>query len=231
MTEIIAHRGASRESPENTLAAFAAALRQGADGIELDVHASRDGVLVVHHDADVAPNPHTPGVRVPLASLTAAEIAALPRGPDRAIPTLDAVCALVGSAARLYVEVKASGVAPLVAAAIDRHPDVRMAVHAFDHRLPVAVRSMRPGTSIGLLSASYPLDVAAWVGSVQAEAFWQHADLVDAALVQAVHSMGARLICWTVNDAPRARQLVAWGADALCSDVPGAIRAAVTPTG
>lgn len=227
MPEIIAHRGASREYPENTLAAFAAALALGADGIELDVHATRDGVLVVHHDVDVAPDPARPSTRLRLDTLTASEVAALPREPQRAIPTLDSVCELIGDAATLYVEVKASGVAPLVVDAIRRYPDVRMAVHAFDHRLPVAVRALRPETPIGLLSASYPLDVAAWVGAVRADAFWQQASLVDQALVDAVHAMGARLICWTVNDAPQARQLVAWGADALCSDVPGEIRAAI----
>jgi glycerophosphoryl diester phosphodiesterase len=160
--------------------------------------------------------------------MTAAEVAATPLRGDARVPTLDAVCEEVGSRATLYVEVKARAVESLVIAALDRHPTVRMAVHAFDHRIPVRIRAQRPATSIGLLSASYPLDVSAWLGAARPAAFWQHAGLIDEALVRAVHEMGARLIAWTENDPPHARQLAAWGVDALCSDVPGVLRAALT---
>jgi glycerophosphoryl diester phosphodiesterase len=224
--EIIAHRGASRECLENTLPAFARALERRADAIELDVHGTRDGVLVVHHDPAVRRRPDGP--LVPIAEQTADEIAGIALRDGGRIPTLDAVCALVGDQATLYVEVKASSVAALVVEALDRHPHVRMAVHAFDHRLPVAVRAQRPATPIGLLSASYPLDVVAWLASAQPEAVWQHAALIDEAFVAAVHGFGARVIAWTENDPPHARMLAAWGVDGLCSDVPDVIRAAVT---
>lgn len=224
--EIIAHRGASRECLENTLPAFARALELAADAIELDVHGTRDGVLVVHHDPDVrcAPNARP----VPIATLSAAEVAAVELPGGHRMPTLDEVCALVGSRATLYVEVKASSVAALVVEALDRHVGMRLAIHAFDHRLPVAVRRARPSTPIGLLSASYPLDVSAWLGAVRPDAVWQHAALIDEAFVRAVHGFGARCIAWTVNDAPHARALAAWGVDGLCSDVPDVVRAAVT---
>ncbi|MBY0489079.1 MAG: glycerophosphodiester phosphodiesterase [Gemmatimonadaceae bacterium] len=224
--EIIAHRGASRECLENTLPAFARALELGADAIELDVHGTADGVLVVHHDPVLRLEPEGP--LVPIASLLASEVAAVSLRDGARVPRLDAVCDLVGTRARLYVEVKASSVAELVVAAFDRYPQMRLAVHAFDHRLPLAVRQRRPATAIGLLSASYPLDVAAWLGGVQPEAVWQHAALIDEAFVRAVQGFGARCIAWTVNDAPHARQLAAWGVDGLCSDVPDLIRRAVT---
>jgi len=223
--EIIAHRGASRECRENTLQAFARALALGADGIELDVHGTQDGVLVVHHDhvirsADGA-------VSMPIAQLESSAIAGLRLTSGDPVPTLDEVLELVGDQATVYVEVKAPRVEPLVSSAIARHPHVDVAVHAFDHRIPVDVRALSPGLSIGLLSASYPLDVRAMLLPAAAEAYWQHQELIDEALVHDVQAAGARLIAWTENSAPHARQLAAWGVDALCTDIPGEIRSAL----
>jgi glycerophosphoryl diester phosphodiesterase len=223
--EIIAHRGASREYHENTLPAFSRALAMGVDGIELDVHATVDGILVVHHDPVVSAGPR--GASRPIASMSLVELSNVVLPGDTRVPTLDELCALVGDRATLYVEVKAAGVESLVVEALNRHPTVRMAVHAFDHRIPTRIRDLRPATAIGLLSASYPVDVAGWIGPSHPEAFWQHAALIDEALVAAVHGVGARLIAWTENDPPHARQLAAWGVDGLCSDVPDRIRAAL----
>src|SRR5439155_14345872 len=78
VTLVVAHRGASRVAPENTLEAFEAALALGADGVELDVHRTADGALVVHHDAAV------PGFGV----LAAAPLAAI-RAARPAVPTLE----------------------------------------------------------------------------------------------------------------------------------------------
>lgn len=225
MPEIIAHRGASRECHENTLTAFARALEQGADGIELDVHGTIDGVVVVHHDPDLALRPGGPLQAIATLTQGAVASAVLPGGER--VPTLDAVCEQVGDRATVYVEVKGTAIEPRVAAVLDRHPRVRTAVHAFDHRIPVGLRALRPSTPIGLLSASYPVDVSRWIGGIRPEAFWQQAALIDEALVDAVHALGVRLIAWTENDAPHARQLAAWGVDALCTDTPGALRRAL----
>lgn len=207
--------------------AFVRALEHGVDGIELDVHGTRDGVLVVHHDRTLEVRRGEAIEEVPIAALTAAEVAAVRLVSGDEVPTLDAVCDMVGDRAVLYVEVKAPHVEAMVAAFLDRHPGVRTEIHAFDHRIPVGIRAVRPGTPIGLLSASYPLDVRGVLSWSDATAFWQHADLIDEALVLAVHEAGARLIAWTVNSAPHARQLAAWGVDGLCTDVPDLIRTAV----
>ncbi len=154
----------------------------------------------------------------------------LPQAPHSgggSAPTLDEVLDLVGRRARVYVEVKALGAEAAVLACLARHPDVRCAVHAFDHRVPVALRAASPALSIGVLSASYPLDLAGFIGPAAPQAFWQAGSLIDQPLVEATHQLGARLIAWTVNDAVHARSLAAMGVDALCTDVPGAIRAAL----
>jgi len=228
---IIAHRGASRAFRENTIPAFRRALELGVDGIELDVHVTIDGVLVVHHDPTVTIRHGERTEMVPIGALTAAQLAAHRLGADGGIPTLREVFALVGARALLYVEVKASSTEALVASLLDEYPDARAAVHAFDHRIPVGVRAIRPATPIGLLSASYPLDLAAVLSSSRPTAFWQHGELIDASLVDAAHEAGVQLIAWTVNSAPHARQLAAWGVDGICTDVPDVISTALQPAG
>lgn len=227
MPQIIAHRGASRDCLENTMEAFARALELGADAIELDVHATQDGVIVVHHDATVSSDGESTGARVALATLSGAEVDEMRIRGGHRIPRLDEVFELVGTRATVYVEVKGVGTADALVACLARHPRAKLAVHAFDHRIPVAVRARRPGTSIGLLSASYPLDVAGIVVAAHADSFWQDATLIDADLVANVHAVGVALIAWTVNDVEDARRLRDLGVDALCTDVPDVVRAAL----
>ena len=110
---IIGHRGGAGEGPQNTMTAFERALRARADGIECDVHLSGDGILVVHHDPEIAPAPGADPV--PIAELTAAEI----RGADllwthgeefegQQVPLLDEVIEVANAApdAWLMVEMK-----------------------------------------------------------------------------------------------------------------------------
>ncbi|MES2521111.1 MAG: glycerophosphodiester phosphodiesterase [Gemmatimonadota bacterium] len=227
-TEIIAHRGASRERRENTLPAFALALEHGADGIELDVHQTRDGTVIVHHDPVVQIEPGGPGL--PLSAMTDAEVTSIRLPGGDALPTLDSVFELIGDRATVYVEIKGSGMVASLVACLRRHGGARYAVHAFDHRMPVAVREALPGTDIGFLSASYPLDVAAVLRPAGAGALWQHQTLIDESLVQAAHSAGSRVIAWTENDPTHARELIALGVDALCTDTPAALRAALSRT-
>ncbi len=226
--EIIAHRGASRESLENTLDAFQRAVAQGADAIELDVHATRDGMIVVHHDETLLVEAtHGPGQRRPIAALDADTVRRSPLKNGAPAPGLDDVLALVNARAVVYVEVKATGIEHALLACLDRHPSCRVAVHAFDHRIPVAVRAKRPELPIGVLSSSYPLTLSGFIGPAAPDAFWQHATLIDEQLVRDTHALGARLIAWTVNDAAHARSLAAMGVDALCTDIPGLLRSAL----
>src|SRR5262245_27865170 len=119
---IIAHRGASREAPENTLAAFARALELGADGIELDVHRTADGAIVVHHDPVPKPLPGESGLAwKPFSALSSAEVRRLRVSGDHQIPTLEEVLELVGDRATIYCELKGAGVVDLVAPVLTHH--------------------------------------------------------------------------------------------------------------
>src|SRR5918995_4154710 len=104
---IYAHRGVSVNHPENTLRAFQHALAIGVDGIELDVHATADGIPVVIHDRDVARTTDGTGYvdQIPLVRLETFDA-----GDGERVPTLAEVLALVGDAAHLDVEIKGTGI-------------------------------------------------------------------------------------------------------------------------
>lgn len=224
--DIIAHRGASRECRENTLAAFALAIEQGADGIELDVHGSADGHLVVHHDPIVRLATGEGARPRAISEMTLDELRRVRLEGGHPLPLLTDVFDMVAGRVTVYVEVKAPAVEPAVAALLNRYPDTRAAVHAFDHRIPVRVRALRPGTPIGVLSDLYPIDLPALLRPAVPTALWQQAHLIDEALVRTAHAEGVRVIAWTENDPAHARTLAAWGVDGLCTDVPAVLRAA-----
>jgi glycerophosphoryl diester phosphodiesterase len=87
----VGHRGASALAPENTLRAIRVAIEYRLDFVEVDVHLSREGELVVHHDPDLVTEQ---GVRLPVAELTVAELARVPKGDGEFVPTLAEVFAV-----------------------------------------------------------------------------------------------------------------------------------------
>jgi glycerophosphoryl diester phosphodiesterase len=218
--EIIGHRGAPRECIENTLPGFSRALVLGADAVELDVHATRDGTVVVHHDpvpralrADGAAETRS------IASLAASEVAALRFADGTGIPTLDEALGLLGRDATAYVEIKGSGIAGAVLAVLARHA-TPAAVHSFDHRTVRQVSAARPALRSGVLLSSYLLDPAAVMRGAGALDLWQEWSWIDAALVEAVRGAGGRVVAWTANDPAAIEALAAIGVGAICTDLP-----------
>ncbi len=206
----IAHRGMPRLARENTLPAFALALDHGAEGIELDVHATSDGVVVVHHDATLRDG-------TAIATLTHSELARGARDAGFELPALDEVFALVGARATLFVEIKGAGIEALVARSLASHGG-RYAVHGFDHSMIARLHHLAPHTRLGILFEDDASTVVAAMRETGALDVWPHYSLVDDTLVDAVHRGGGRVIPWTVNDAGVARSLAAMGVDALCGD-------------
>jgi glycerophosphoryl diester phosphodiesterase len=225
--EIIAHRGTPRELPENTLPAFRRALAVGADAIELDVHATRDGIVVVHHDAiprAIAPDAALAGR--PIATLAYDELRGFSVAGSAPIPTLDEVLEEVDGRATVYVEVKGRGAErPSVGLLAGR--EAWTAVHSFDHRVARWVTESSPALRTGVLLDCYLIDSAAAMRAATARDLWQQWEFIDAELVRDVHAGGGRLIAWTVNEPEAARRLAALGVDGLCTDLPLELRQAL----
>jgi len=229
--ELIGHRGAPRERPENTLASFLRALDLGADAVELDVHATRDGVVVVHHDFVPRADSTVAVLRGrPIAELTAAELATF-RTSGEAIPTLAAVLEAIGHRATVYVEIKGRDIEQSVIETIAGVPSAtRVAVHSFDHRAVVRSRAIEPGIAAGILLASYLIDPESALRAAGARDYWQEGSMIDAPLVDAVHAASGRVIAWTVNEPEHARRLASMGVDGICTDVLQIIGPALAST-
>jgi glycerophosphoryl diester phosphodiesterase len=222
MVLVIAHRGASAVEPENSLAAFRRAFELGADGVELDVHTTADGELVVMHDADLAGRP--------IRGLPSRVVLAhqLPNGES--IPTLRAALDVITRLGIAFIELK--GLPPQADAAllglIDTCPaPPRCQVHSFDHALIRRLTSRRPGLAAGILSESYAVEPAADVSHAGAVALWQREDLVDAPLAALVREAGFALYAWTVDRPDRMRRLLADGADGICTNRPEVARGVI----
>lgn len=207
--EVIAHRGASREAPENTLTAFKRALDAGAQGIELDVHVTSDGNAVVHHDPILRD-----GSKTPIAAL---KLAAVQRRASA--PSLEEVLQMVDGRCRVYIEIKASRAVDAVVALVEKRLDW-CAVHSFDHRSVLRTRTLNSGIQTGILLVSYLVDVAGAMRAARATDVWQNAEFVDRDLVDQAHDAGGRVVAWTVNDLARATDLTRLGVDAICTDAP-----------
>jgi glycerophosphoryl diester phosphodiesterase len=225
----VAHRGASGLAPENTHAAFAAALETGVDAIELDCQLSADGELVVIHDETLD---RTTDGHGPVGDRTWAELARLDAGAWRGerfrgerIPRLAGVLAQVRGRARLNVEIKSARdlgmVEPRLATLVGAGDADRVLFSSFH---PAALRRLRaeaPWAALGVLwdrgSAEDALALAGEVGACCLVPGWP---LVDRALVEAARGRGLGVWAWTVNAAEEMRRLAALGVDALFSDYP-----------
>lgn len=235
---IFGHSGAQAFAPANTLPAFALAAQQGAHGTELDVHRSKDGHPVILHDFTVDAATNGSG-RV--ADLTLAELKALDAGskfaPEFAgvtIPTLDEVFEAVGQQLFVNVEIKSmtedtDGIEQVVAQCILRHNmQQRVFVSSFNPLALYRFRAILPDVPLGFLYGKGSPEVAhTLIEGFPVEALHPEHDLIDQALVEQAHQAGQRVHAWTVNHPDRARQLAALGVDAIITDAPGRLLAAL----
>jgi glycerophosphoryl diester phosphodiesterase len=213
--ERIAHRGAKREFSENTIPAFARAFELGADAIELDVHATADGVVIVHHDPDI----RLGRKKVQLADAEFDRLHQAGVAERGGIPRLQSVLAIVPSGRTVYIEIKGAGIEARVSECIRQGPEsVRCAVHSFDHGAIEVMRDIAPEIPRGILFERDTTDVLDAMARTGARDVWPHWKLIDAALVDAIHAAGGRVLVWTVNDADVAARLIAVGVDGLCGD-------------
>lgn len=239
--QIIAHRGASGEAPENTLAAFALAWRQQADGIELDLRLCADGQLLVHHDADTG---RCGDRALTIAASSYAQLRQVDVGVWRGesfrgepIPRLDEVLEQIPAGKRLLIEIKsgpetAPPLASLLSSEAYRH--ARIALISFRLDSLLACRRVLPDLPC------YPVfssrddgprhDLKSWIELAQRHGFrGLDPDFrdIDADFAEHVAGAGLELLCWTVNRVEDARRLAALGVAALTSDWPRRLREAL----
>lgn len=234
---MFAHRGGAALRPENTILAFDYGLSLGADGIELDVQLSRDGVVVVHHDATLE---RTTDGHGPVGARTAGELARLDagyhlagfRGRTGGVPTLEEVLRRYADA-RFLIELKENNPA-LAHRAIDaiRAADAveRSALGSFGTRVLRAAREYEPRIPTGASREETRLALyRSWVRwpvrhpgyrEFQVPELAGSTRVVSPRFVKDAHKAGVAVRVWTVNDESDMRRLLDWGVDALISDHP-----------
>lgn len=227
---VIGHRGASADAPENTLAAFALALEQGAQGVELDVRLSADGNVVVIHDATVDRTTDGSG-RV--SRLNAAHLRRLDAGMGQPVPTLDDVFEAFGPAMLYNIELKESGLwgKGLESAVADRidayHLHNQVVVSSFN---PLSLRRARRQLSTTTMTGSLWMRGPHFLYrmlALQPPADHPHHPLVDDAYMAWARTHDLRVHVWTVDEAREARRLAALGVHALITNRPRAIATAL----
>ena len=223
---VFAHRGGSALAPENTMAAFDNGLALGADGLELDVHLSRDGVVVVHHARTLD---RTTTLRGPIAERTAEELR------RASVPTLADALARYRDP-RIIIEMKVNH-PELAAATIDviRRAGAidRVCLGSFGLRVLRAARALEPAVATSgareevrwALYRSWcrwPVSRAAYAG-YQVPELAGRTRVVSPRFVDDAHDAGLGVQVWTVDTEAAARRLLGWGVDALITDRPDVI--------
>ena len=210
---IYAHRGASQTFAENTLGAFAEAMRLGVHGVELDLHATLDCVPVVIHDDSLN---RTAGIDRSVTGMPFAEL----RQIAPSVPAFAEVLDLVGATLHFDLEVKQPGIEQIVLEALAQHPGARWSISSFDWTVLDAFRALDARADLWLLSQFMSPELVDRAKALEAAAAALYAPSISQAVVARVHDAGMKLMAWTVNDPGRAEQLQSWGLDMLCTDAP-----------
>jgi glycerophosphoryl diester phosphodiesterase len=246
--EIVAHRGASHDAPENTLASVNLGWGQQADAVEIDIRLSKDGHIVLMHDEGTK---RTAGRDRPIVEQTIDELQNLdvgvwkdPRWVGERIPVLSEILLTIPPGKRLFIEIKCGPeiVEPLQSALKQAgRPADQTAVISFSIDVVAAVKRAMPELQVYWL-ASIKQDklTQKWgppVSELLVKAQAAGVDGLDVsgapilaqADVELVHAAGLKFLVWTVNDAEVARRLVSFGVDGLTTDRPAWLRDQLTP--
>ena len=237
--DIVAHRGASHTAPENTLAAFHLAWKQGADAIEGDFRLTKDGHIVCVHDEDFK---RTANLDKRVQTLTLAEVQKLdvgswkdPKFKGEPVPTLDQVLAIVPSGKRLFLEIKCG---PEIIPALKKSvlkPE-QVVFISFGKDVITQCRQHFPDFKAHWLT-SYKENVLGRLKPSTKEVFKTLAETqasgldtnanterVTAAFVKQLRQGGYEFHCWTVNDLPLAKHFRQLKVDSITTDRPGWLR-------
>ena len=231
----IAHRGASGHAPENTMAAFRLAVEQGADWIELDIHQTADGHLVVLHDLTLQ---RTAGDPRPVKTLTLKQIKELDVGQwwDKAYrgettPTLDEVLEFSENRFRLQIELKhGSSFYPgiegrllnLIASHEARN---RAAVSSFEAEALKTLREMDDHVSLGLLTRKTdPKEILKEAESLRIQSLHISTRRLSKNLLARARANNLPVYVYTVNRPSLMRRYLAMGADGLFTNYPDRLR-------
>ncbi|SEE86602.1 glycerophosphoryl diester phosphodiesterase [Streptomyces sp. 3213] len=212
----IGHRGVMGLEPENTLRSFVAAEQGGLDVIELDLHLSRDGALVVMHDADVDRTTDGTG---PIAERTLDALRALDAGRGERVPTFEEVLDAVRSP--LQAEIKDLAAARALAEVMHRRDLVgRVEVSSFHDEAITEIARLVPGVRTALIASRFGPEVVERATEAGAETVCLNIRRLTLEVVEAARKADLRIIGWVVNTQDHLRLVRALELDGATTDYP-----------
>jgi glycerophosphoryl diester phosphodiesterase len=227
--QITAHRGGAGVAPENTLAAIRQAIEDRTDWIEIDVQESKDGVVMVAHDSDLAKVARNP---VKIWEATAEELRAIDIGvyfgeefKGERMPTLEEVLQMCKGRVRVNIELKYYGhtqeLENRVTELVERFKmESEIVVMSLESKGIEKVKSLRPDWTVGLLTAVAAGDLT----RAKADFLAVNSKLATRGFVQAAHRRNKTVSAWTVNDACAMSAMISRGVDNLITDYPALAR-------
>lgn len=217
----IGHRGAKGYEPENTLTSFEKAIAMGADGVELDVHLSLDGQLIVIHDETIDRTTKGKGI---VNQLTLQELKSFRINGQHEIPTLEEVFDLVKQRCFINIELKNQDTAEQVVSLIERYIlDKKwnynhFLVSSFDWHALQQVRFLNPEIRIGVLTET-DLDLAiSFARFMEAEALHPDYQLLNSENVAKIQEKGIHVFPWTVNEKKDIQKMKSFKVNGIITD-------------
>ncbi len=222
----IGHRGAKGYAPENTLLSFQKAIEMGVDGIELDVHLSADGQIIVIHDATIDRTTNGQGV---VNSLSLRELKGFRIENEHEIPTLIEVFNLVNKRCFINIELKGKGTALPVLALIEKYVSKKnwqyhhFLISSFDWVSLLDIHLAQPTIPLGVLT-EYDIDLAfAFAKHIQAQSIHSYFHLLSKEKTAKIREEGFRILAWTVNETEDIQKIKSFHINGIITDYPDRI--------
>jgi glycerophosphoryl diester phosphodiesterase len=229
--KVIGHRGAAGEAPENTLASFELALTQRVDGIELDIHLTKDGEIIVCHDPTIDRTTNGSGS---IVGMETDEIKRFDAGgwfsqqyAGESIPTLTEVFDLVPDNIMINIEIKYAYQGLLETLLLDflrkRNRLEHVVISSFDHKCIQRIKKAEPAVKVGLLYAANLFDHAGYANQLGVDVYsiHPHFQLIEKEDVLNANAAGLRSYPFTVNLEEDYRKMMEFGVSGIITDFPG----------
>ena len=212
----VGHRGARAYEPENTLRSYKKAIELGVDAVELDVRKTKDGKLVVIHDADVSKTTNGRGL---INELTLKEIKALETEKGERIPTLEEALDFIDKKVKILIELKEVGYEKKVLELLKKKGLQNVIIVSFLEDALKKVRELNKKVETGLIYVKHKNPIKAAL-ELKANYLLPLYAFTHTANVQKAHENGLKVIVWTINDVEKAKEFIKKGVDGIASDRP-----------
>lgn len=222
--KIMGHRGARHEKPENTLSGFKHVIDLGLKCVELDIHLSRDGEIVVIHDETLDRTTNGTG---PVNAQDLSFLQSLDAGEGEKIPTLKEVFnLLLPEEFEIQIEIKDSNaVTPLIKLLKSLNAEQRrnLIVISFDHRTIFEVKKAIPSMRSTAIIYAYPLDPCSLIKAANADGLSINIEFADKELIEKVHAQNFLVTAWNANTKEQYTKMKEIGIDYMATDTPSEI--------